>query len=75
MSWKYRFGQIIGIFIGVTTGMFLVDLALYKLRGSPPPPPQADYQQYPQYQQPQGTVFDQAVANVQVAPNRAGNAL
>ena len=82
MSWKYRAGQIVGIIIGVTTGMFLVDTVIYKLRGSPEAPPSATLSQaqpYPNQQPlhaPQGSVFDQAVANIQSKPNtRSENTL
>lgn len=37
MSWKYKFGQIIGIVVGVTAGMSLVHIAINAIK---PPTPQ-----------------------------------
>ena len=70
MSWKNTFGQIIGIFIGVTLGSAAIRMVLGSNR-QPEPPPQQQYEQAPVNvgQRPAG-LFDQAVANMQTRPQQ-----
>jgi len=67
MSWKYKFGQFVGIFFGVLAGSAIVNYAIKSLRPTAPP------QQYGEIQSslaPQNNLFiyDQVVSNVAAKP-------
>ena len=48
MSWKNSFGQLIGIFVGVTFGMGIVNYAIYSFRGQPQAVPAEEQYAYAQ---------------------------
>ncbi len=68
MGWKYNFGQIVGIVIGVTVGMGVVNYAIYSLKGKPQHIEQYDANAYNAPPQQNVGVFDEVVANVRVSP-------
>ena len=59
MGWKNSFGQLIGIVLGVTIGVFAVNIALGGNRRQPNP---ENYQRFAENKK--VGVIDQAVANI-----------
>ena len=66
MSKKYRFGQFVGIVIGVIAGHTLINALLRPRQQVPPPQPYPQQQQYPVQNQIAQTnnqgVFEQALS-------------
>lgn len=72
MSWKYKFGQIIGIVVGVVAGGSLVHIAINAIKPKNTQYIEGQQLQYnndlSQGQTQNAFVFDQVVANVNVKP-------
>lgn len=61
MNWKNKFGQVVGIFVGVAVGATLVNYALVSLKN----PSTVNVAPQPPLEQKQTKgVFDQAVVNM-----------
>lgn len=66
MGWKYNFGQILGIIVGVTAGMGIVNYAFQSLRASGG---LAEQKPLPAQTAPQKmSILDEVVADVQESP-------
>ena len=66
MSWKYKFGQFVGIFFGVIAGSALVNYTIRSLRPTPPPQQYSEMQNNPS--QTNSNIYDQVVSNVAGKP-------